>query len=175
MAASPADIAVVNQMYRECLTSLFERDYYQELYNQTIKYSRYFDYSIGLGSAMSGGTGLGILANPNLAWLCGVVTTASVLLSIAKGIWDWPGKTKFALERIQFYEKLYFGYKALVDDVNVAMAWNTNFDQTRNTLRSSSVPPTPDPYPQFSLTAKQAIQNAIKKRITYTTWWSWKP
>jgi hypothetical protein len=173
MAPSPADIAVTNQMYRECLGALFERDYFHELYNRTIKYSRFFDYSIGLGSALSGGTGLGILANPSLAWLCGVVTTVSVLLSIAKGIWDWPGKTKFALDRVQFYEKLYFGYKTLVDDVNVAMAWNADFDKTRNALRANSVPTPPDPYPELAVATKRAIQDAIKNRTGYTKWWSW--
>src|SRR5262245_35130657 len=120
MPTDPATITVVNQTYRECLDVLFERDYYQTLYEKTIRRSRVFDYSIGLGSAMSGGTGLGILADPNFAWVCGPVTTISVLLSIAKGIWDWPGQTKFTLERVQFYETLYQGYKSLVDDLDAA-------------------------------------------------------
>ena len=173
MTASPADLAAINQMYRECLAALFGRDYYQKLYNNTIWYSRVFDYSIGLGSAMSGGTGLGILANPNLAWLCGIITTASVLLSIAKGVWDWPGKTKFAMDRVQFYEKLYFDYKALVDDVNAAFEWNADFKARRESLRANSLPKPPDPYPELDEETKRVIQNAIKNRLDYKKWWSW--
>jgi hypothetical protein len=96
-----------------------------------------------------------------------------VLLSIAKGIWDWPGQTKFALDRVQFYSKLYAGYKALVDDVNVASAWNADFDARRNALRANSLPTTPDPYPELNRKTQKDIQNAIKSRVDYKKWWSW--
>lgn len=169
-----ADVEVVNQAYRECLDALYERDYYQELYNRTIRYARIFDYSIGLGSAMSGGTGLGILADAKFAWVCAVLTTVSVLLSIAKGIWDWPGKTKFALERVQFYGGVYSGYRYLIDDVNVAKQWNADFAKRRNDLRQNSTASTPDPYSQLSENARRSIQDAIKKRVSYTNWWEWR-
>ena len=175
MAIDQTTVVVVNQLYRERLGLLYERDYYLELYKRTIRYARVFDYSIGLGSAMSGGTGLGILADPKFAWICGIITTISILLSIAKGIWDWPGKTKFALDRIQFYDAAHSGYKSLTDDVNAAQQWNADFASRRNTLRQSSAPTTPDPYPQLSLKKKRSIQNAIKERVSYNTWWEWKP
>jgi hypothetical protein len=169
-----ADAEVVTQAYRECLDALFNRDYYQELYNRTIRYARIFDYSIGLGSAMSGGTGLGILADPKFAWVCGIVTTVSVLLSIAKGIWDWPGKTKFTLERVQFYNGIYLGYRHLIDDINAAKQWNDDFAKRRNDLRQNSMPTTPDPFPQLSKNAQRSIQNSIKEQVNYTKWWEWR-
>jgi hypothetical protein len=171
----PADTEVINQTYRECLGALFQRDYYQELYSRTIRYSRIFDYSIGLGSAMSGGSGLGILADPKFAWVCGPVTTVSVLLSIAKGVWDWPGKTKFTLERVQFYDDIYSRYQQLVDDLNVAKQWTDEFKNRRDNLRQNNRPPTADPYPQLGEKVQRAIQNSIKQRIKYTTWWEWRP
>lgn len=174
MLTDPSTIAVVNQTYREFLDVLYNRDYYKALYNRTIRYSRIFDYAIGLGSAMSGGTGLGILADPSFAWICGPVTTISVLLSIAKGIWDWPGKTKFALERVQFYELACANYRSLVDDVNAAGQWNTDFANRRNEHRKNSSPATPDPYPQLSTNVQRSIQDAIKNRIKYKSWWEWK-
>jgi hypothetical protein len=166
---------IVNQVYRECLDARYERDYYQELYDRTIRYSRVYDYSIGLGSAGSGGTGLGILADPKFAFVCGTVTTISVLLSIAKGIWDWPGKTKFALDRVQFYDGLAAGYEDLVDDLNAAKEWKPEFASRRAELRKNSRPGSPDPYPKLSEGVRRRIQNAIKQQVSYSTWWLWRP
>lgn len=168
-----AELEALNQTYRECLDALYDRDYYRELYDRTIRYAKAFDYSIGLGSAMSGGTGLGILADPKFAWLCGIVTTVSVLLSIAKGVWDWPGKTKFALDRVQFFDERYSDYRQLVDDVNATKQWNADFADRRNSLRQHR-PATPDPYPQLSEKARRSIQNSIRKRVNYGTWWGWR-
>jgi hypothetical protein len=123
---------------------------------------------------MSGGTGLGILGDAKFAWLCGTVTTVSVLLSIAKGVWDWPGKTKFALERVQFYDGVYSGYRYLVDDVNAAKQWNADFATRRNDLRKNSKPSTPDPYSKLGQNAQRSIQNRIKNRVQYANWWEWR-
>jgi hypothetical protein len=166
---------VVNQAYREGLGALFSRDYYKAVYSKTIQYSKVFDYSIGLGSAMSGGSGLGILANPNFAWVCAILTTISVLLSVAKGVWDWPGKAKFALERVQFYDECYSGYQSLIDDINVAKEWTLEIAKRRIDLRQKNTSSTPDPYPELSKKAQREIQNSIKSRINYTSWWDWRP
>src|SRR5262249_12897013 len=149
----------------------FKRDYYQKMYENTITYAKVFDYSIGLGSGISGGSGLGILADPKFAWICGPITTVSVLLSIAKGVWDWPGKSKFALDRIQFYSSLYDGYQSLVDDIQVALDWKVpEFQDRRTALKNKSTPPTPDPYKQLSRKTQEAIQDKI---TGYKTWWVW--
>jgi|SRR3954451_18602163 hypothetical protein len=171
---SPGAVATVNQMYREYLNAQFQKGYYQELYGRTIKYSRVFDYSIGLGSAMSGGSGLGILASPNFAWICAGMTTVSVLLSIAKGVWDWPAKSKFGLDRVQFYDNLCAGYRSLVDDVNAQQDWTDEFARRRNGLRANSTPGAPDPYPQLSEKTKRSVQNGVKARIPYQSWWEWR-
>ncbi|MBR0801895.1 hypothetical protein JQ615_41960 [Bradyrhizobium jicamae] len=168
------NVEVINQTYRECLNALYERDYYQIAHSNTIQYARIFDYAIGLGSAVSGGSGLGILADPKFAWLCGTVTTVSVLLSVAKGVWDWPGKANFALQRVQFYQKLYSNYQRLVDDVNAAKKWTEEFAEKRNKLRDGATPEQPDPNPELNLATKRRIQNDIKSRLKYTSWWQWK-
>jgi hypothetical protein len=172
-AAGPGPAPAVNQMYKECLVIAFRREYYQELYNRTIKYSKVFDYSIGLGSAASGGTGLGILADPRFGWVCALMTTVSVFLSVAKGVWDWSGKSKFALDRAHFYGKLYADYKALVDDVDAARQWSQSFAERRNALRSASTPEAPDPYPELSEKVKRKVQERVKTRIDYRRWWLW--
>lgn len=164
----------LNQTYREFLNASFQRNYYQTLYSRTIRYAKSFDYLIGLGSAASGGTGLGILANPSFAWVCGPITTISVFLSVAKGVWDWAGKSKFSLDRVQFYDKLSSDYRSLIDDVNAAQEWNTNFSQKRDALRQNSNPGTPDPYPQLSDKVKRKIQVGVKAQIPYRQWWEWK-
>jgi hypothetical protein len=170
----PDDIVVINQTYREGLGARFDRDYYQTVYSSTIGYSRVFDYSIGLGSAVSGGSGLGILANPNFAWICGIVTTASVLLSVAKGVWDWPGKSKFALERVQFFDSVWSNYETLINDLNAEKAWNSDFAKRRNELRKNSKPSNADPYPLLSESARRSIQNRVKDQVAYKSWWNWR-
>lgn len=172
-AAAPGPGPAINQMYRECLAALFKRDYYQEMYNKTIRYAKVFDYSIGLGSAASGGTGLGILANPQFGWLCAAMTTVSVFLSIAKGVWDWSGKSKFALDRTYFYSKLYTGYSSLVDDVNANREWNKSFSDRRDALRTASHPDAPDPYPELDVQVRRQIQDGIKSKVDYRKWWMW--
>jgi hypothetical protein len=171
--AGPGPGPAVNQMYRECLVAAFKREYYQNLYNKTIRYAKVFDYSIGLGSAASGGTGLGILADARFGWICAIMTTVSVFLSVAKGVWDWSGKSKFALERAHFYGKLYAGYRALVDDVNAAQQWNDPFADRRNALRNGSTPDIPDPYPELREKVKRRVQERVKGQIDYRKWWMW--
>jgi hypothetical protein len=96
-----------------------------------------------VGFCRADGSGLGILADPRFGWVCAIMTTVSVFLSVAKGVWDWPGKSKFALDRVQFYEKFYAGYRGLVDDVNAEQQWNDLFAGRRNELRNGSTPPHP--------------------------------
>jgi hypothetical protein len=162
---------VVRQVHEECLGALYSRDYYRAFHSNTTKYAKSFDFAIALGSAVSGGTGLGILANPAFGWVCGSVTTLSVLLSVAKGVYDWPGKTKFAIDRIQFYENLYSKYRALVDDIGAAREWNSDFAARREALRDRANPDAPDPYGELSGAQRGTIQNAIKARINYKDWW----
>lgn len=173
MAAAPAP-PQVKQLHRECLEAFFREDYYKRLHANTVRYAKIFDFSIALGSAASGGSGLGILADPRFGWLCGLVTTASVLLSVAKGVWGWDAKTKFALERVQFYSDLDSKYMALVDDLNAAGAWSAEFEARRIQLRERSSPTTPDPYPELSKQKQDEIQAAIKDKVQYKTWWGWQ-
>jgi hypothetical protein len=163
----------VTQLHNECLNAMFREGYYKKLHASTVRYAKIFDFSIALGSAASGGTGLGILADPRFGWICGVVTTISVLLSVAKGVWGWDAKTKFALERVQFYSDLGSKYMALVDDVNAAAAWNPEFQARRAALRANGAPTTPDSYPELSKQTQQEVQDAIKASVPYTTWWGW--
>ena len=167
----PDPKTVVEQVHKECLDALFARDYYKVFHATTTRYANVFDFAIALGSALSGGTGLGILANPAFGWLCGGITSLSVLLSIAKGVYNWPGKTKFAIERVQFYGSLYGKYQALVDDMNAAREWNDKFASQREALRVSANSGTADAFGDLSMDKQRAIQQGIKARIKYKEWW----
>jgi hypothetical protein len=165
--------ATVGLRTPEYLNALFHENYYKRLHVRTVTYAKAFDFTIALGSAASGGTGLGILADPRFGWLCAIVTTVSVLLSVAKGVWGWDQKTKFALERVQFYSDLNSKYMMLVDDLNAARTWRPDFETRRNEIRQKAMPPTIDPYGELPEKMKLAIQTSIKQTIPYKEWWGW--
>jgi hypothetical protein len=165
----------VRQLYNECLNALFRESYYKRFHSRTVSYAKFFDFTIALGSAASGGTGLGILADPRFGWICGIVTTVAVFLSVAKGVYAWDAKTRFALERVQLYSELDSKYMALVDDVNAACTWNKDFQTRREELRTMSEPKTVDPYGEMSERKRREIQESLKKIVPYTTWWGWIP
>jgi hypothetical protein len=164
----------VNQVYREYLTILFRQKYYNELYGRTVWWSKILDYLISVGSAASGGTGLGILATPAFAWACGPLTTISFFLGIAKANWGWADKSKFALDRVAFYDKLSGGYQSLVDDIDAARAWTEDFSNTRNALRQNATPSQPDPYRELRDKVKAKVQDSVQHQVQYKQWWEWK-
>jgi hypothetical protein len=126
MPAEPTDAALVeraNQVYKAYLDAIYNLDLYRADQDRTLTWSRGWDYIIGLSAAISGGSGLGILADPRLAWLCGGITTASIFLTVAKGTYDWPGRLKFDTERISDYNKLRLEWQYLKEDLDKTRNW----------------------------------------------------
>jgi hypothetical protein len=67
----PSLVERVKQLRDSYLNSVYAVDYYKESNDRTTQYARHFDFAIGLGAVTSGGSGLGILGDTRLAWLCG--------------------------------------------------------------------------------------------------------
>ncbi len=161
----------VEQIHHAYLDIIFKLMHYEVQHAHTTKYSRHFDFAIGLGAAGSGGSGLGILADPLFAVPCAVITSVSVILAIAKNHYDWHGRVKTLLEMIQFYQPLATEYEYLVHDMNHARKWEQEFDKTHRRLRETLRHAPNNPYPHLKEDELRAIQNRVKHRIPYSKWW----
>jgi hypothetical protein len=160
------------QVIQDYLTTEFLREYYRDRHGKTTRYAKHFDFLIALGSAGSGGSGLGILGDPRFAWLCGIVTTVSFILSAAKSQYDWQGRVQNSLKMEEFYGPISTKYKHIIDDMNVARAWNEDFEQRYLTLREEAEHSPQDPYPSYPDKALRVIQNRVKAQIPYERWWT---
>src|ERR1700761_1591719 len=107
----------VNQIYRASLDSVYSVEFYSTLQVTTLRWVRWLDFVIGLAAAIAGGSGLGILKDPRLAWLCGCVTAASIILTVAKGVWNWPHRIQTISDRMKSYGALSARYKTVVEDI----------------------------------------------------------
>ncbi len=164
--------ARVDQIYGAYLTAVFRNDYYRRVHEVTRSYASHMDFAIGLGTAGSGGSGLGILASPNFAWLCAVLTTGSTVLAIAKATYNWPDCLQKAIELENYYNKIASEYKILVDDLQAYRAWRQEFETKHKDLREKSEkPPIVFTYRNLSTKRQREIQNSIKERIPYHSWW----
>lgn len=161
----------VAQIHKRCLNSIFATDYFKEVGRRVTRYAPHFDFAIGLGAALAGGSGLGILSNPNFAWLCGLLTTASVILTVAKSSYNWPARLKLASEMTEKYGRLSGKYLLLVDEMNYAREFNEGFEKTYVALRNEELQFSQEDYPDLSIDTERKIQTAIKQRIPYSEWW----
>lgn len=162
----------VAQIHVHCLNSVYATDYFKEVGRRVTRYAPHFDFAIGLGAALAGGSGLGILSNPNFAWLCGILTTASVILTVAKSSYNWPTRLNFASEMTEKYGRLSGKYLLLIDEMNYAKSFNDGFDKTYVALRNEELQFSPENYPDLSIDTQQKIQAAIKRRVPYPNWWT---
>lgn len=167
-------IARVNSAYRMYLTGHFEEAYYRKRYDHLITTSQHFDFVIALGAALSGGTGLGILADARFAWVCGVVTAASVLIAAFKGGYKWPEKLKVTLEILSTLSKLNAQASNLVDDIQHRKTWNDDFEARYKKLRDEYAAVPVYPFPHWSDEKLREIQNDIKNRKEYRKFWNWR-
>jgi hypothetical protein len=163
----------VNQVYRAYLNAIYELEYYRADQERTMTWSRRWDFIIGLSAAISGGSGIGVLADPRLAWLCGVIATGSVILTVGKSVYDWPGRLKVDTERINDYSRLRYDYQYLKDDVESNRVWSNQLENRFLELRKrEQLPETP--YKRLNIKIRRAIQNGVKARYDYKRWWLWQ-
>ncbi len=165
----------VNQVYRNYLNSLFWGEYYTAHHEAALKHARIFDFFIALGTLIAGGSGLGILAEPNLAWVCGLVTTIALVLSGLKTAYNWSNRIKVSSEKVAAYGGLSSEYHSLIEDINFRMAWTGDFENRFKRLREQTgkIPKSFD-FGHLDTVRQRQIQNGIKDRIPYTKWWSFK-
>lgn len=172
---SPTNYAErVQQIHGSYLKSVYATDYFKEVHRQIMQFAKHFDFAIGLGAAVSGGSGLGILRDPRFAWVCAALTTMSVVLTIAKTSYDWPGKLKSSSDLVEKYGRLSGKYQILVEDMNYRKSFGDDFDSAYKKLRDEELGFSPSLYPSLSLEKQRQIQSAIKQRIDYRAWWGAK-
>lgn len=165
-------IAQIHQAY---LDTEYRVDYYVFVRDRTARYAKHLDFAIGLGALGSGGTGLGILGDPNFAWLCGILTTVSTVVAIAKSNYDWPGRISKATELMEYFRGIATQYKHLIDDLNYHKTLSPNFEALHLKLRSDSQQAPSDPYPSLSEKHRRAIQEITNNRIHLSGWWKGSP
>jgi hypothetical protein len=163
----------VEQIYHTYLDCEYEVEYYGSIHARTVRYSRHFDFVIGLGAAISGGSGvIGAIQNSALgAWACGILTVATVILTAAKASYNWPAQVEMALYNLEFFRQMVRSYRLLVEDMRYAKRWETKFDQRHEKLRDDLTKRPKDTLPSLSDDERRAIQDGIKHRIQYKTWW----
>lgn len=171
---SPQAIARANQVYRAYLNTIFEIDHYHENHARLTARSKHIDFLIALGAAASGGSGLGILASADFAWLCGVLTTVSTVGAVAKGSYDWSGRLQKSVEMIEFYTPIKQAFANLTEDINVSQSWTDEFEARYTALRDKLVDAPVETTPQLSIDVRRDIQNRIKQSIDYKSWWAWQ-
>jgi hypothetical protein len=162
----------VKQVHECFLNAQFRHDYYSKEQSTVQQRMAHTDFAIGLGGALSGGSGLGILAVPQMAWACGALTTISTILAIAKASYNWPERLKRSTDLATHYDLLASDYMRLIDDLNVAQVWDSQSEARHSQLRLRfDKPPTDYPFRTPSVKELREIQNAIKNRIKYKEWW----
>lgn len=164
----------VNQVYREYLNAVFHKDYYRKRHEETVGYARHLDFLISLGTGIGGGTGLGILADPRFAWLCGIFTAISLVLSIAKATYNWPGKLDQSMKMVELYSRLSLRYRQLVEDIRYKRDWNDDFEKRFAELRRENEEIGPYDYPHWDDKKLRAVQEKVKARIKYENWWGFE-
>lgn len=166
----------VNQVYRNYLNNLYWSDYYGVHHEAALKQARIFDFFIALGTLIAGGSGLGILADPAFAWLCGIVTTIALVLSGLKTAYNWSNRIKASSEKIGAYGGLSFEYSSLIEDINFRRSWTDEFEERFKRLRQQQAKVSKSfDFPHLDTGRQRQIQNQIKGRIQYSKWWSFKP
>lgn len=173
--ASPPDGAErANQLYRAYLNCAFDEEYYRGRHKETLSYSNNFDMSIGLGAALSGGSGLGILADPAFAWVCGIITSGSVIASVAKASYKIDTRAQAAMDRVVFYGGLRAKLYDLIQDVQASCAWSPSFEGRFLDLREKISNFAPYPFSHWDADKLRGVQEIIKARTDYESWWNFR-
>lgn len=164
----------VKQIYAGYLTSVYNADYFRCVRERTRSYSTHLDFAIGVGAAASGsaGAGVALLSRPELIFVPPIIAGAATVLSIAKGVYNWPDRFQKAMELEQYYDQVSSEFNHLVEDIQVALGLNDDLNRRYAELRSKSArPPHAFIYTGLSLRKQRELQDAIKARIPYKGWW----
>jgi hypothetical protein len=108
-----------------------------------------------------------------MAWPCGFITSAAVILTVAKGVWDWPGKLQTVSARIKDYSEVVARYRTLVEDISYQQRLLPWHNTTYVALAADDGKIPVNTFP-LSETERRTIQDRLKNQIKYHTRWQWK-
>ena len=168
----PNIAARVRQIHHAYLETEFQVEYYTTLRDRTSRYAKHFDFLIGLGAAGSGGSGLGILGDARFAILCGILTSVSVILAIAKSTYDWQGRIAKSTELLGYYRPIALQYNQLIDDLNYNKKLDSEYEALHLKLRADTINAPVDPYPALKEKDKKSIKKSVRNNIDRTKWWT---
>ena len=169
MAETKARVAQIHDAYCD---AEFHVEYYTEYRDRTVRYSKHFDFVIGLGALGGGGSGLGILGEPMFAIPCGILTSVSVVSSIAKSNYDWQGKVSKSQELIDFFSTVATQYRYLVDDLNYRRTLDDAAIASFFKLRAELLKAPSNPYPKMNDGSISEIRSRVEARMARDQWWS---
>jgi hypothetical protein len=170
---SPDVRSRVTNIYHRYLDAVYEVEYYRAVFDETIRYSKFFDFIMALGAAFSGGSGVVAAINKSEtgAWVCGILATATVVLTAAKAAYNWPEQITQASTAIEFYSRLATGYYNLSEDVRYQRELTSEHAEMMKKLGEQA-----SGAPKITLRSlpdvrRRAIQDSIKARIPFKEWW----
>lgn len=166
LSLDPVDI-----LYKEYLNSLYSKEYSNIIVEKISGRIKHSDFGITLGTAISGGTGLGILADPRFAVACGSVSALSVILSTIKAAYQWPDKYKQAIEMAQHYSGICARYRPLVHKLNREKKWSNSIGAAFKEIDEDNSKYVPLDYIKLPDERRQRIQQEIREREKPQTWW----
>jgi hypothetical protein len=161
----------VKQFYKAYLDSMYYIDYYRLVNKGVTDYAKHLDFLIALGAALGGGSGLGILASPWMAVPCGIITSASVVLSAAKQSYNWPEKSRFCSDMMQKYSVIYSQCRRVFEDVQATTIWDTKCEEVFLEIRKKKDELPVDLLPELDISVRRKIQNEIVVREEPQKWW----
>lgn len=163
-----------NQLYRRYLNSRYDEEYYKLHHGEIIRKTKVFDFWIGLGTFVTGGTGLGILADPAFAYVCGVLTTASVIASVYKHSMRLDQEAKDCLERMAFFATQRANWERLVEDLQSERDWSTDIETRYQKVVASSTGMPPFAHSLMKLEKQRELQDQIKAKVNYEKFWAFE-
>jgi hypothetical protein len=167
------DVAArVGQVKVDCLKAIYSRDYYKKFLDIYTSRIEYIDLCLAISTGLTGVSGLAILKEPNFGWVCGAITAISLALSGIKKHYKMLEKVGYAYERLQFFEVHSHEMMMFVNDLNAGRAWTKAAEDRYKRILSKRDLTKADKYPDLPLKVRREIQDAIKARLNYKSWWS---
>jgi hypothetical protein len=163
----------VNRLYTTYLGSLYAVEYYRCVNQRNFRYSRHFEFAIALGTALSGGSGLGVFSYPQLAWVCSVFASISLILTAAKAAYDWPGRIKKVSELIEKFSKTGAKVGLLVEEVDLDQKWSKAVDERYRAILQEESEIIEGEREKLPEDVERRIQNDIRTRSRCESWWNW--
>jgi hypothetical protein len=170
-AIDKATIVRVNQVYRMYLDLLWAIECYRVRYQRILRFTSHLDFAIAISGAVAGGSGVGVLKDPRLAWMSGAAALLSVFLTAAKTAYHWPDKLRHVLDQMIQYEGVKDGFAQLVQDIEYKRAFPKAFEERFAKLRALEAKITIESNEILAEKEQFTVMDRIKRREGYEAWW----